>query len=463
MSEETSPSKKAKGGKAAKSLPGANAEPTIPLPPAKSIFTIEDPHENEPAGPLRPRVGKLLGIETPTFTHLTSRGFPLFLRPEVMCPPEQGAGLLQLPVSDLLLRQESVAASPGSAQGAQGFWPHLKGHIKYCSYRNPRVNPSVHGGDAVCSVETHGGRRKVGPRELIDTQKVMRADLVACPAEEVPMDVSASRRVQRAVGRAADWLKEILEAKAQEPELNFDWHILASIQGGSDVKQRQKAAAASAAMPVAGYCIGGLGYEEDLGARAKVLEAVCAALPPARPRFLPLNSGNPIEVLQAVLMGVDVLEVPYFMEMARHGLALTFSYEMPAEATSASAESIAEALKGLLPVPEGESRVQAPRAVRQLQLRAPECREDFGPIDEGSPVRQYCRAYLYHLLEVHELLGYMLLAQHNLHVYSGFFAAIRKHIREGTLRQFAAWFLQTQTCEPPAAPPPGPTAKRRKT
>merc|ERR1719226_137408 len=97
-------------------------------------------------------------------------------------------------------------------------------------------------------------------------------DLVAAPGEDVPLDVTAIRRLSRAVVRATDWLKEILEAKAADPNLDFDWHVLASVQGGANPKLRQKACQDAASMPVAGAWIGGLGYEENLAARARVLE-----------------------------------------------------------------------------------------------------------------------------------------------------------------------------------------------
>jgi len=298
---------------------------------------------------------------------------------------------------------------------------------------------------------------------MLDTQKVMRADIVACPGEEVGLDVTASRRSSRAVTRAAEWLKEILEAKAQDPGLGFDWHVLASIQGGGDLKLRQKACASAAAMPVAGYWIGGLGYSEDLPSRAKVLQAVTALLPPERPRFLPLCRGTPIEVLQAVLLGVDVFELTYPTQAAAEGVALTFSFEMPPSATEGSESAEAAAVLASLLPPSSEVSAQAPPgAVRQLALRSPECKEDFGPISENSPVKQYSRAYLYHLHEVHELLGTMLLAQHNLFMYRCFFAAIREHITAGTLRSFAAWFLQTQTCELPIVVAPTHVHSRKK-
>jgi len=304
-------------------------------------------------------------------------------------------------------------------------------------------------------VETAGGRRKVGAKEMLQTQKIMRVDLVAAPGEEVTLEVTAARRGQRAVARAAEWLKEILEAKASDPELGFEWHVLASIQGGADMKQRQKACEGAAAMPVAGYWIGGLGYSEKLSQRAQALEASISQLPSSRPRFLPLNCGTPIEILQAVMVGVDVFELTYPMEAANGGIALLFDWEMPAGLELSDADEVLKVL-------EAESDAKPPEAVRQIWMRSPECREDFGPISESSPVKQYSRAYLYHLHEVHELLGTMLLAEHNLNLYLKFFEALRSHIVEGTLQKFAAWFLQTQTCDAPEAKGQAPPKKRQK-
>lgn len=276
------------------------------------------------------------------------------------------------------------------------------------------------------------------------------------------MDNSGGRRLQRAISRAGDWLKEILEAKAQESDLNFGWHVLAGIQGGGDVKLREKACAAAASMPVSGFWVGGLGYGEGLAGRGRVLAAVDAALPPAAPRFLPLGEGAPVEVLQAVLLGMDVLEVTCPTSAAAQGIALLFSCDMPQEDHAREEAEVAADLEALLPPPD-KTVPEFSRVAHQLHLRAAECREDFGPISEESPVRQYSRAYLYHLLEVRELLGTMLLAQHNLDKYARLFAAVQHHVKQDTIRHFVSWFLRTQTRDAPAAPAPGPAPKRRKT
>jgi len=465
------PDSRPDAGECAKTASGSEqptkpTEPKIVLPPAKSIFNVKsvDPSAGGNVGGAR--FGHLLSLPTPRFSVPTSRGFPTVLRPGVMQDILQGQQLVQLPVGDLLIRIEEVDKCPQASAGCRGFWPHLKANLTYCSYRNPRHNPSVYGGDTLCSVETAGGRRKVGPKEALSVQRVMRTDILAAPGEEVPMDVVGARRGNRAVTRATEWLKEILEAKATEPELAFDWHVLASIQGGGDVKIRQKACASAAAMPVAGFWVGGLGYDESLANRAKVLETVTSTLPPELPRFLPLTVGTPIEVLQAVLLGIDVLELTYPAQAAHQGIALTFSCDMPVDTDEGDVASV---LSALFPPPATETTdgaVPMPafpaREALQLQLRSPECREDFGPIMKGSSVSQYCRAYLCHLLNVRELLGTMLLTQHNLDMYVRLFDAIRQHIVKGTLGRFASWFLRTQTQEASPDVTATPTSKRRK-
>ena len=46
-----------------------------------------------------------------------------------------------------------------------------------------------------------------------------------------------------------------------------------------------------------------------------------------------------------------------------------------------------------------------------------------------------CR-YIHHLLLTHELLGFILLAMHNLHHYLSFFATVRQQVTDGTLESY---------------------------
>lgn len=422
-------------------------------PPAQTDSPVFSLEKVSCEGSKRARVGQFLGQATPSFMHLTSRGLPLHFLSSATGNHQKGGQLLyNIPVGDFIVRQEAVSDCPNADHGCRGFFPHFRDHLTYCSFRNPRLENSVHGGDSVCSVETLGGRRKLGPKELLNLQRVIRADVVAAPGEEVSMDVTSAKRLKRAVVRASDWLKEVLEAKSGDPSLAFEWHVLASIQGGSDVALRRTACAAAGSMPVSGFWIGGLGYSEVLSSRVPVLEAVADALPPALPRVLPLRRGTPIEILQAVMLGIDIFEAPYPTELASVGIALVFDWDMPPDETVSAGDGAKMLVDSVLESKASDSDVMPPTEVKQLYIRSPACREDFGPIASTSPVHQYSRAYVCHLFEVRELLGSMLLAQHNLFSYEKFFEAIRCHTKSGSLMRYAAWFLQTQTGAPTGAP-----------
>merc|ERR1712048_1007667 len=132
--------------------------------------------------------------------------------------------------------------------------------------------------------------------------------------------------------------------------------------------------------------------------------------------------------------------------------AYIFSWEMPAD-WQCDADDTQKALSMILAPPESDAGDGAASSnasvVRQIQLHGADSREYFGPISDESPVRQYSRAYLYHLLQLRELLGTQLLTRHNVYMYEQLFRAIRVHIRNRSLARFAAWFLQTQLGEPP--------------
>ncbi len=53
----------------------------------------------------------------------------------------------------------------------------------------------------------------------------------------------------------------------------------------------------------------------------------------------------------------------------------------------------------------------------------------------------YSRAYLHHLFRCNEMLGPMLLTQHNLHFYQTLMADLRAAIAAGNLRDFASGFF----------------------
>ena len=82
-----------------------------------------------------------------------------------------------------------------------------------------------------------------------------------------------------------------------------------------------------------------------------------------------------------------------------------------------------------------------------INIRNTRHKSDPRPLDAdcACPACQgYSRAYLHHLFRVKEMLGPMLLTQHNLKYYQDLMRSLREAISAGTLQNFIACFERTQ-------------------
>jgi queuine tRNA-ribosyltransferase len=99
----------------------------------------------------------------------------------------------------------------------------------------------------------------------------------------------------------------------------------------------------------------------------------------------------------------------------------------------------------VLPTRSGRNG-QAFTWVGPLNLRNARFTEDPAPLDERCPCpacADYSRAYLHHLVKTGEMLGAMLLTEHNLTFYQQLMQTMREAIGTGRFAAFAAEFRQT--------------------
>src|SRR3546814_12309144 len=78
-----------------------------------------------------------------------------------------------------------------------------------------------------------------------------------------------------------------------------------------------------------------------------------------------------------------------------------------------------------------------------VNIRNAKHAEDQGPLDASCdcPVcTTWSRAYLHHLVRAGEMLGAMLMTQHNLHFYQALMQAMRDAIAAGRFDKFQATF-----------------------
>ncbi|HKR91458.1 tRNA guanosine(34) transglycosylase Tgt, partial [Novosphingobium sp.] len=127
-------------------------------------------------------------------------------------------------------------------------------------------------------------------------------------------------------------------------------------------------------------------------------------LPADRPRYL-MGVGKPDDLVGAVERGVDMFDCVLPTRSGRNGQAFTWN--------------------------------------GPLNMRNARHAEDQGPVDERCACPScgtYSRAYLHHLIKSGEILGAMLLTEHNIWFYQQLMQAMRDAIVERRFATFAADF-----------------------
>ena len=173
------------------------------------------------------------------------------------------------------------------------------------------------------------------------------------------------------------------------------------VQGSVYEKLRHRSIEALTSIGFDGYAIGGLAVGEGQKMMFEVLDHTTPAMPQDKPRYL-MGVGKPDDILGAVMRGVDMFDCVIPTRSGRNARAYT--------------------------------------SMGEINLRNARHADDPRPLDpaSSSPVNRYSRAYLHHLFKADEMLGPMLLTQHNLHYYQELMAGIRAAIANGTLNDHAA-------------------------
>jgi queuine tRNA-ribosyltransferase len=137
-------------------------------------------------------------------------------------------------------------------------------------------------------------------------------------------------------------------------------------------------------------------------------------LPADQPRYL-MGVGKPDDIVGAVERGIDMFDCVLPTRSGRTGQAFT--------------------------------------ADGPLNLRNARFAEDPEPIEPGCPCpacSAFERAYVHHLVRSNEILGAMLMTEHNLWFYQRLMQGLRDAIGDGRLRAFADAFRERyRACSTP--------------
>lgn len=245
-----------------------------------------------------------------------------------------------------------------------------------------------------------GSRHLFTPENVVDIQRNIGADIMMA-LDECPPGASDYKYARRSLDLTLKWMERGWR-HYNETEGLYGYHQawFPIVQGCTYEDLRRESAEHVAALGAEGNAIGGLAVGEPTEVMYDMIEVVNEILPQDRPRYL-MGVGTPVNILEAIDRGVDMMDCVMPTRNGRNGMLFT---------------------------PEGT-----------MNMRNRKWADDFRPIWEDGPTdvdRIYSRAYLRHLFIAEEILAMQIASIHNLAFYLWLVGEARRHIFAG---DFHAW------------------------
>ncbi|MCA9075969.1 MAG: tRNA guanosine(34) transglycosylase Tgt, partial [Planctomycetaceae bacterium] len=154
---------------------------------------------------------------------------------------------------------------------------------------------------AVFKSHIDGSLMELSPQRAIAIQEALGADCMMC-LDECPALPSTPEKLRAAVDRTTLWAKRCRDAQTRD-----DQALFGIVQGGTDEAMRERSATGLLPLDFPGYAVGGLSVGEPPAEMYRTLDFTVPHLPADRPRYL-MGVGRPIDIVEAVLRGVDLFD-----------------------------------------------------------------------------------------------------------------------------------------------------------
>ena len=249
-----------------------------------------------------------------------------------------------------------------------------------------------------------GTRHLLSPERSIEVQRLLDSDIVMAFDQLLPATASADEAAA-AMERSMRWSRRSREEFDRGADHAERAAIFGIQQGALDQDMRRASADALIDIGFDGYAVGGLAVGEGHEAMCAVLDYAPAQLPVDRPRYL-MGVGKPDDIVEAVRRGIDMFDCVLPTRSGRTGQAFT--------------------------------------ADGPINIRNARFAEDREPLEADCPCPTctgYSRAYVHHLVRSGEILGAMLMTEHNLWFYQRLMQGLRDAIAAQSLDAHAANFL----------------------
>lgn len=241
----------------------------------------------------------------------------------------------------------------------------------------------------------------LSPEKAIDIQNKLGADIIMSLDECAPYPCT-HEYMENSVERTLRWAK-----RGKDAHHNTENQALFGIvQGGEFADLRERCAKALVEMDFPGYSIGGTSVGEPKDVMYKMIDDAIKWLPEDKPRYL-MGVGNPIDLIEGAMRGIDMFDCVLPTRVARHGALMT--------------------------------------SHGRVNINNEKYKEDFTPLDDECDCytcKNYTKAYLRHLHKTDEIFGKRLLSIHNIRFLLKLSEDIRQAIREDRLDLFRDEFLE---------------------
>jgi len=249
-----------------------------------------------------------------------------------------------------------------------------------------------------------GSSHMLTPERSMEIQRLLGSDIVMAFDECTPFPAT-EQQARDSMDRSMRWAKRSRDAFDGGEEHAARAALFGIQQGSMFAPLRQRSSDALLEIGFDGYAVGGLAVGEGHDAMCGVLDYAVGLLPADRPRYL-MGVGKPDDIVEAVRRGIDMFDCVLPTRSGRNGQAFT--------------------------------------ADGPINLRNARFAEDQEPIESGCgcpACASYSRAYVHHLVRSGEILGAMLMTEHNLWFYQRLMQGLRDAISGQRLAAFAAAFL----------------------
>lgn len=245
-----------------------------------------------------------------------------------------------------------------------------------------------------------GSYHLFSPEKVMEIQRSIGADIIMAFDECTPYPCSYSY-AKSSLAMTHKWLDRCISHLDKTPaKYGYSQSLFPIVQGSIYKDLRQESAKRIADKGCDGNAIGGLSVGEPTELMYEMSEIVCDILPSDKPRYL-MGVGTPINILENIALGIDMMDCVMPTRNARNGMLFT--------------------------------------SQGTINIKNKKWENDFSCIDEAGYTfvdTEYSKAYLRHLFVCGEFLGKQIASIHNLGFYLWLVRQARKHIIDG---DFGSW------------------------